>query len=66
MKRTPIIASGVAAVAGIVVAIAVTLVSGTVVTQSSPTTNLSSFDAKNGFLQGSQDYGSRDNTGANQ
>ncbi|MDF0529880.1 DUF2613 family protein [Tsukamurella sp. 8F] len=64
MDRTPIIASGIAAVAGIVVAIALTLVGGNALSQTHPTTNLSSFDAKDGFLQGTQDYGSRDNTGA--
>ena len=63
MDRTSIIASGVAAVAGIVVAIALTLVSGNVVGHATPTSDVSSVKAGDGF-HGSPDYGARDSSGA--
>lgn len=63
MDRTSIIASGVAAVAGIVVAVALALVSGNVVGQSTPSSDVSNVKAVDGF-HGSPDYGARDNAGA--
>lgn len=63
MDRTSIIASGAAAVAGIVVAVALALVSGNVVGHSTPSSDVSNVKASDGY-HGSPDYGARDSSGA--
>ncbi|KXP02239.1 DUF2613 family protein [Tsukamurella tyrosinosolvens] len=65
MDRTSIIASATAALAGIVVAVALALVSGAAVAQTSPTTDPAAVSKDKGFLQGSSAYGERDDSGAN-
>ncbi|MBS4099990.1 DUF2613 family protein [Tsukamurella paurometabola] len=65
MDRTSIIASATAALAGIVVAVALALVSGAAVGQTTPTSEVSSVNPDKGFLQGSSNYGERDDSGAN-
>ena len=65
MDRTSIIASATAALAGIVVAVALALVSGAAVGQATPSTDVSNVKPDNGFLQGSSNYGARDDSGAN-
>ncbi len=64
MDRTSIIASATAALAGIVVAVALALVSGAAVAQTSPSTDINSVSKDKGFLQGSSNYGERDDSGA--
>ena len=51
--------------AGIVVAVALALVSGAAVAQTSPTTDPAAVSKDKGFLQGSSAYGERDDSGAN-
>ncbi|GAB3131051.1 hypothetical protein GCM10027289_16650 [Tsukamurella serpentis] len=65
MDRTSIIASATAVVAGIVVAVALALVSGAAVSQTSPSTSVDTVSKEKGFLQGSSNYGERDDSGAN-
>ncbi len=65
MDRTSIIASATAALAGIVVAVALALVSGAAVGQTTPSTNIDTVSKDKGFLQGSSNYGERDDSGAN-
>ncbi|KXO99488.1 DUF2613 family protein [Tsukamurella pseudospumae] len=65
MDRTSIIASATAALAGIVVAVALALVSGAAVGQTTPSTDINSVSKDKGFLQGSSNYGERDDSGAN-
>lgn len=64
MDRTSIIASATAALAGIVVAVALALVSGAAVGQTTPSTSLENVSKDKGFLQGSSNYGERDDAGA--
>ncbi|WP_019201197.1 DUF2613 family protein [Tsukamurella sp. 1534] len=65
MDRTSIIASAGAALAGIVVAVALALASGAAVGQTTPSTDVNSVKPDKGFLQGSSNYGERDDSGAN-
>lgn len=65
MDRTSIIASATAALAGIVVAVALALVSGAAVGQSHPSTDVNSVKPDKGFLEGTSNYGARDDSGAN-
>lgn len=65
MDRTSIIASATAALAGIVVAVALALVSGAAVGQATPSTDVGNVQPDKGFLQGSSNYGERDDSGAN-
>ncbi|GAA1080597.1 DUF2613 family protein [Tsukamurella spumae] len=65
MDRTSIIAGATAALAGIVVAVALALVSGAAVGQTTPSTDINTVSKDKGFLQGSSNYGERDDSGAN-
>ncbi|NMD56726.1 MULTISPECIES: DUF2613 family protein [Tsukamurella] len=65
MDRTSIIASATAALAGIVVAVALALVSGAAVAQTTPSSEVTAVNPDKGFLQGSSNYGERDDSGAN-
>ncbi|ADG77060.1 hypothetical protein TPAU25S_02480 [Tsukamurella paurometabola] len=65
MDRTTIIASATAALAGIVVAVALALVSGAAAGQSTPSTDINTVSKDKGFIEGSSNYGARDDSGAN-
>ncbi|MFM9377123.1 DUF2613 domain-containing protein [Gordonia sp. VNK21] len=60
MMRDRLIYGAVAAVAGILVGVGAILVSGAVAGENKPATEVNSFDASNGFVQGSVEYGTRD------
>ncbi|GAC58726.1 hypothetical protein GOHSU_47_00120 [Gordonia hirsuta DSM 44140 = NBRC 16056] len=59
MVRDRLIYGAVAAAAGIIVGVGAVLLSGVVAAENSPSTDVNSFNAEDGFLQGSVQYGSR-------
>lgn len=60
MLRDRLVYGSVAAVAGVIVGVGAILVSGVVASENAPTTEMNSFDASEGFVQGSVEYGTRD------
>ncbi|SIR61951.1 DUF2613 domain-containing protein [Williamsia sterculiae] len=65
MKSNRLIAGAIAGILGLVVAIAAVFLGGYLATDTKPSTSVNSFNADNGFVKGSVDYGTRDNAGVN-
>ncbi|MBT0567471.1 DUF2613 domain-containing protein [Williamsia sp. CHRR-6] len=63
MTDNRLIAGSVAGILGVIVAIAVVFLGGFLASDDTPSTSLNKFNADNGFVQGSVDYGTRDNAG---
>ncbi|MFT3716652.1 MAG: DUF2613 family protein [Gordonia sp. (in: high G+C Gram-positive bacteria)] len=63
MQRSRLISAAAAAVAGIAVGFGAIFLGGTLASQTKPSTDVNSFDAKNGFVKGSVEYGSRGGAG---
>ncbi|HEY9315933.1 DUF2613 domain-containing protein [Williamsia sp.] len=63
MMNNRLIAGAVAGVLGVVFAIAAVFLGGVLSSEDSPATNVNSFNAEDGFVQGTVDYGTRDNAG---
>ncbi len=63
MTDNRLIAGAIAGVMGVIVAIAVVFLGGYISSDDSPSTDVNSFNADNGFVKGSVDYGTRDNAG---
>ncbi|EGD53258.1 DUF2613 domain-containing protein [Gordonia neofelifaecis] len=59
MLRERLIYGAVAGVAGIIVGIGAVFLGGQLASETKPSTDVNSFNADNGFVQGSVDYGSR-------
>ncbi|MCK0438819.1 DUF2613 family protein [Gordonia alkaliphila] len=59
MVRDRLIYGAVAAAAGAIVGVGAVFLSGTLAAENSPSTDLNSFNANDGFLQGSVQYGTR-------
>ncbi len=64
MMNNRLIAGAVAGVLGAVVAIGAVFLGGVLTSEDQPATDVNSFNADSGFVQGSVDYGTRDNAGA--
>lgn len=63
MMNNRLIAGAVAGLLGVVVAIGAVFLGGTLTSEDKPATDVNSFNAESGFVQGSVDYGTRDNAG---
>jgi hypothetical protein len=63
MTNNRLIAGAVAGVLGVVFAIAAVFLGGVLASEDSPATNVNSFNADDGFVEGTVDYGTRDNAG---
>ncbi|KQR99295.1 DUF2613 domain-containing protein [Williamsia sp. MIQD14] len=63
MTDNRLIAGAVAGIMGVIVAIAVVFLGGYLASDDTPSTSVNSFNADNGFVKGSVDYGTRDNAG---
>ncbi|GAA1880818.1 MULTISPECIES: DUF2613 domain-containing protein [Williamsia] len=63
MTDNRLIAGAVAGIMGVIVAIAVVFLGGFLASDDTPSTSVNSFNADNGFVKGSVDYGTRDNAG---
>ena len=59
MMRDRLIYGAVAAAAGLIVGVGAIFLAGSVTAENSPSTDVNSFNAEDGFLQGSVQYGSR-------
>ncbi|NLG47854.1 DUF2613 family protein [Gordonia sp. (in: high G+C Gram-positive bacteria)] len=59
MLRERLIYGAVAGVVGVVVGIGAVFLGGQLAAENKPSTDVNSFNAENGFVQGSVDYGSR-------
>ncbi|MFZ2512428.1 MAG: DUF2613 domain-containing protein [Gordonia sp. (in: high G+C Gram-positive bacteria)] len=59
MMRDRLIYGAVAAAAGLIVGVGAIFLAGSLAAENSPATDVNSFNAENGFLQGSVQYGSR-------
>ncbi|MFC0316414.1 DUF2613 family protein [Gordonia phosphorivorans] len=59
MVRDRLIYGAVAAAAGAIVGVGAVFLSGTLAAENSPSTDVNSFNANDGFLQGSVQYGTR-------
>ncbi|MDL9935142.1 DUF2613 family protein [Gordonia sp. ABSL1-1] len=65
MTNNRLVAGAVAAVAGLVVGVGAVFLGGIFSAENSPSTDLTSVNPNNGFVQGSVDYGSRGGAGDN-
>ncbi|GAA2386192.1 MULTISPECIES: DUF2613 domain-containing protein [Gordonia] len=65
MLRERLIYGAVAGVAGVLVGIGAVFLGGQLASETKPSTDVNSFNADNGFVQGSVDYGSRGGEDAN-
>ncbi|MGB3304364.1 DUF2613 family protein [Gordonia sp. (in: high G+C Gram-positive bacteria)] len=63
--RQRLIYGAVAAIAGVVVGVGAVFLGGQLASETKPSTDVNSFNAENGFVQGSVDYGSRGGTDSN-
>ncbi|MGZ8177428.1 DUF2613 domain-containing protein [Williamsia sp. SKLECPSW1] len=63
MTDNRLIAGAVAGIMGVIVAIAVVFLGGFLASSDTPSTSVNSFNADNGFVKGSVDYGTRDSAG---
>ncbi|GEE01561.1 hypothetical protein nbrc107696_20070 [Gordonia spumicola] len=59
MVRDRLIFGALAAVAGVIVGIGGVYLGGTLAAQTKPATDVNSFNGKDGFVQGSVEYGTR-------
>ncbi|MGB3698433.1 MAG: DUF2613 domain-containing protein [Gordonia sp. (in: high G+C Gram-positive bacteria)] len=57
--RERLIYGAVAGVAGVIIGIGAVFLGGQLASETKPSTDVNSFNADNGFVQGSVDYGSR-------
>ncbi|MGV9709351.1 DUF2613 domain-containing protein [Gordonia sp. NPDC003424] len=65
MTNNRLVAGAIAGVAGVLVGLGAVFLGGFLSTETSPSTDVNSVNANNGFVQGSVDYGTRGDTGAN-
>lgn len=65
MLRERLIYGAVAGVVGVVVGIGAVFLGGQLASETKPSTDVNSFNAENGFVQGSVDYGSRGGSDTN-
>ncbi|MFT4087736.1 MAG: DUF2613 family protein [Gordonia sp. (in: high G+C Gram-positive bacteria)] len=63
MLRSRLIYGALAAVAGVVVGVGAVFLGGTLAAETKPSTDVNSFNANDGFVQGSVDYGTRGGAG---
>lgn len=63
MTDNRLVAGAAAGILGVIVAVAVVFLGGFLAVDDTPSTSVNSFNADNGFVKGSVDYGTRD-TGA--
>lgn len=64
MTNNRLVAGAVAGVAGILVGLGAVFLGGFLSTETSPSTDVNSVNPNSGFVQGSVDYGTRGDTGA--
>ncbi len=64
MLRDRLIYGAVAAAAGLIVGVGAIFLAGSLASETKPATDVNSFSAEDGFLQGSVQYGSRGGAGA--
>lgn len=64
MTNNRLIAGVLAGVAGVLVGLGAVFLGGFLSTETSPSTDVNSVNANSGFVQGSVDYGTRADTGA--
>lgn len=62
--RDRLIYGALAAVAGLVVGVGSVFLGGALASENKPSTDVNSFNAEDGFLQGSVEYGTRGGAGA--
>lgn len=65
MLRERLLYGALAGVAGVLVGIGAVFLGGQLASETKPATDVNSFNANTGFVQGSVDYGSRGDGGAN-
>ena len=63
MVRDRLIYGAVAAIAGVVVGVGGVFLGGVLAAETEPSTDVKSFNAEDGFVQGSVEYGTRSGTG---
>lgn len=63
MLRDRLIYGAVAAAAGLIVGVGAIFLAGSLASETKPATDVNSFNAQDGFLQGSVQYGSRGGAG---
>ncbi|GAA3950406.1 DUF2613 domain-containing protein [Gordonia caeni] len=63
MTRDRLIYGAVAAAAGLIVGVGAVFLGGALAAENSPSTDVNSFNAEDGFLQGSVQYGTRGGAG---
>ena len=66
MKRSRLIYPLAAAAAGVVVGFGAIFLGGAIASENSPATDVDNFNADNGFVQGSVEYGTRGGAGSEQ
>ncbi|MBD1319933.1 MULTISPECIES: DUF2613 domain-containing protein [Gordonia] len=64
MTNNRLVAGAVAGVAGILVGLGAVFLGGFLSTETSPSTDVNSVNPNSGFVQGSVDYGTRGDAGA--
>ncbi|WP_026917635.1 DUF2613 family protein [Gordonia shandongensis] len=57
--RQRLVLGAVAGIAGVLVGVGAVVLGGQLASETKPSTDVNSFNAENGFVQGSVDYGSR-------